>query len=226
MKRKLLTILCAAACLVLPASLGACSANADLTRFVSEYRSEIYEGTEGEYSIFANYTEREYPYLADGYPADMTKIFEIVLTAPDNTKTYSVQYTIRQKQYEAELSFDSVRMIHSCSQTINCPEEKSIAFTITETDAEQGNAVTVTAASVRGENTADLKTLLSTVKKAEPSCFDRLISGKNFAGEIYVRLLHENGQCFYYIGVVDRTGNTHCILADAQSGEILATREQ
>ena len=121
MKRKLLTILCAAACLVLPAALGACSANADLTRFVSEYRSEIYEGTEGEYSIFANYTEREYPYLADGYPADMTKIFEIVLTAPDNTKTYSVSFSYGDISRQAELSFDSVMMVHTWSESLPAP---------------------------------------------------------------------------------------------------------
>ena len=226
MKRKILMLISLTVCLTAFIWCSGCSAKTDLTNYVSEYRSEIYQGTEGEYSIFASYTEREYPYLADGYVGNMTKIFEIVLTAPDNTKTYTVQFTIGQKQYEAELSFDSVRMIHSCSQTIDLPEEKTITFTIAETESTQTEIVTVSATSVKSDDTLTLNALLEKVKSAEQSYFDTLTSGKNFAGELYVRLLFENQQCYYYIGIIDRAGNTYCILADALSGEILATRNQ
>ena len=226
MKRKILLILSLVVCLTALIWCCGCSSQPDLTNSVSEYRSDIYEGTEGEYSVFASYTEREYPYLADGYVGNMTKIFEVVLTAPDNTKTYAIQFTIGQKQYSAELSFDSVRMIHSCSQTIERPEEASITFIVTDIDSDSAPVATVTASDIRSDEMLPLGRLLEKVQSAEQSHFGALTSGKNFAGEIYVRLLYENKQCYYYVGIIDRTGNTYAILADAVSGGILATRNQ
>ena len=43
---------------------------------------------------------------------------------------------------------------------------------------------------------------------------------------MYVRLLYEADDCFYYVGLIDRNGKIYSMLADAESGEIIATREQ
>ena len=201
-----------------------CSAQADLSDYVSEYRSDIYMGTQGEYSVFASYSRREYPYTADGNVGDMSDVFEIALTAPDNTKTYSVRYTLGGKEYSSELSFDSVQLVHRCSQTIPAPGETTISFTITIADDDSAEPITVSAASIKTEKTLQLADLLEKVRTAESDRFAALTSGASFAGELYVRLLYDNDRCFYYVGLTDRSGNTYAMLADAETGEIIATR--
>ena len=223
MKKIFFTILgiltCAAAFL-----FGGCSAQADLSDYVSEYRSDIYMGTQGEYSVFASYSRREYPYTADGNVGDLSDVFEIALTAPDNTKTYSVRYTLGGKEYSSELSFDSVRLVHRCSQTIPAPNETTITFTVSIADDDGAEPVTVSAASIKTEKTLKLADLLEKVRTAESDRFAALASGGSFAGELYVRLLYDNDRCFYYVGLTDRSGNTYAMLADAETGEIIATR--
>ena len=111
-----------------------CSKKIDYTEYVSEYRSDVFCGTNGEYSVFVSCSRREYPYVADGNVADIGDMFEVVLSAPDNTKTYSVNFTAGGKEYSAELSFDSVRLVHRWSQSIAAPEEREITFTFTVPD--------------------------------------------------------------------------------------------
>ena len=215
-------IFCAlAAALLLLAALVGCSTGPDLTEYVSEYRSDLFSGTDGKYTITASYSEREHPYEADGNPGKMSKLFEVALSAADNTKTYSISYTLAGKTYTDELSFDSVRMVHTCSRSLPQPTEKSITFSVT--DAE-GTVADIGATSVKSEKALSLEDLLQAVSTAEKERFAALTSGNHFAGELYVRLLCENEQNFYYIGLTDKNGETYAMLADAETGEIVATR--
>ena len=202
-----------------------CGAQPDLTDYVSEYRSDIYMGTVEDYSVFASYSLREYPYTADGNVGNKSEIFEIALTAPDNTKTYNVSYTVGGKEYSSELSFDSVRLVHRCSQSIPAPQETEIAFSISVAEDTDSEPVSVTAVSIKTDKTLSLSDLLQKIKSAQPDRFSALSSGRTFAGELYVRLLYDNDRCFYYVGLIDRNGSTFSMLADAESGEIIATRE-
>ena len=137
MKKKLFASALAAAALAL--AFGGCAASADLTEYVSEYRSDIYEGTSGGYSVFASFSQREYPYEADGNAGEMSDLFEAALSAPDNTKTYILTFSVGGTEYEEELSFDSVRMVHTFSRSLPCPTEKEIVFSVTDTEgAEPG----------------------------------------------------------------------------------------
>ena len=63
MKKFILSFLAISVCLA-AMLFGGCSAQADLSDYVSEFRSDIYIGTQGEYSVFASYSRREYPYTA------------------------------------------------------------------------------------------------------------------------------------------------------------------
>ena len=205
-------------------ALTACSAKADLCEHVSEYRSRLYSGTEGDYSVVATYGTREVPYLADGNVGNITQIFEVALSAADNTRTYCLHFTAGGKEYAAELSFDSVRMVHTYSQSLPEPTEEAIEFTVTDADDETFS-LCVTAQSARAADTLALDDLLDTVYAAEKERFDALFQGNAFAGELHVRLLAEDNENYYYIGLIDRNGHTYSMLADGATGEILATHE-
>ena len=222
MKLRLFAATAALLCLLPLAA--ACSAAPDLAEYVSEYRSRLYSGTEGEYTVVASFSERETPYCADGNVGNMTQVFEVTLAAADNTRTYAVQFCAGGKEYCAELSFDSVRMVHSYSQSMPAPEEQSVAFTFTDTEDETFS-LTVTAQSARLADTLELPALLDAVYAAERERFDALSDGRIFRGELYVRLLAEDGENYFYVGLTDRDGRTYSMLADGATGAILATHE-
>ena len=220
--KKIVCVLLALAACILPVG---CSASPDLTEYVSEYRSRIYEGTESGYSVFASFTRREYPYRADGTVGEMQELFEVALTAPDNTRTYRIEYELGGKPYAAELAFDSVRLAHTCSLSLPEPTEESIAFTVYDAEDADVAPLAITADCLRPEGALPLETLLERVREGESERFDALSSGRDFAGELYVRLLCEGGASYYYVGLTDRAGRTYSMLADAATGEIVATRE-
>lgn len=218
----------AAAALVAAVGMSAlvgCSHTVTLTDYVSEYRSNIYSGTLESYSVFATYSEREYPYIADGNVGDMTSLFEVTLAVSDNTKTYEISFSCGGKEYTADLSFDSVRMVHCWSQSMEEPTENKIVFSIRDADDADAESVTVTATSLRDENTLSLSDLLTRVSAEKQARFEALTDGSSFAGELYVRLLAGKTGCLYYVGLIDRTGNTYAMLADATTGEVLASHE-
>lgn len=222
LRAKTAALTAAALCACGALLLCGCSAKPQMTDYVSEYRSHIYEGTQGEYSVFATFSRREYPYLADGCVGKMQDLFEIAVTVPDNTKTYAIRFGCGGKEYEAELSYNSVEMTHECSLSLPEPAESAIDFTVT---AEEEEGVSVQAADMRGEGALELAPLLERVQAACPDTFFALTSGRSFAGEVYVRLLCEDERRFFYVGVTDREGKTASMLADAATGEVLATRD-
>ena len=222
LRAKTAALTAAALCACSAMLLCGCSAKPQMADYVSEYRSHIYEGTQGEYSVFATFSRREYPYLADGCVGKMQDLFEIAVTVPDNTKTYAIRFGCGGKEYEAELAYNSVEMTHECSLSLPEPAESAIDFTVT---VEEEEGVSVQAADMRGEGALELAPLLERVQAACPDTFSALTSGRSFAGEVYVRLLCEDERRFFYVGVTDREGKTASMIADAATGEVLATRD-
>ena len=224
MKKTILTG-CALLCLAALVPAAGCSKKTDLTEYVSEYRSDIFMGTEGDYSVFAAVSFREYPYIADGNAGETQQLFEVTLSVPDNTKTYSVSFSYGDISRQAELSFNSVMMVHTWSESLPAPSVSEIDFTVT-CEEEETEPVTIKTASVKTEEVLPLGNLLECISEKESARFSALTTDRSFAGEIYVRLLCEADECFYYVGLTDRNGKTFSMLCDAESGEIIATKEQ
>ena len=40
-----------------------------------------------------------------------------------------------------------------------------------------------------------------------------------------MRLLADEGKCYYYVGVIDREGNTAAYLVDGENGNVIAERK-
>ena len=201
-----------------------CGKQLDLSQYVSEYRSNIYIGTNGDYSAFISFGKKEYPYAADGIAANESDYCEIALTAVNNTRVYKVIIECNDKKYESELSFNNVHMIHKATLTLPDPQAQKI--NVIAFDAETNNEIVfIVAESVKKENTLSVPQLLKSVYKDNKQTFDKLTQKNQLQGEIHVRLLCNDEKCYYYVGVVDRMGKTRAILADAQSGKTLATHE-
>lgn len=187
---------------------------------VSEYRSKIYLAESDGASLQAEYSEREYPYAADGIVSDKSKYFEVRAALPDNTLTYNIAFSLGGREYGGEMSYDSVRKEFTFSQSLSEPEEDSLTFTIT---AEDGPVYTLEAARVGGTHLS-LPALLDEIENSQKDVLQDF-AGEKFNGEIYVRLLSQDGKCYYYVGFIDRSGKCLSFLADAETGNVLATRQ-
>lgn len=198
-----------------------CSSQSGLVSRVSEYRSVLYTAEADGASLQASFSEREYPYAADGSAAEKSDVFEVRATLPDNTLTYRVSFETGGKPYEGEMNYDSVKQQFTFSVSLSAPQEKELAFTVS---AEGEDAPSYTFAAKRTEGRLSLSDLLSTVSESQK---DELadFAGENFDGEIYVRLLMQGESRYYYVGFIDRSGNCLSFLADADTGEVLATKK-
>ena len=198
-----------------------CGKGNELCELVSEYRSAVYTAESGDAALQAYYSQKEYPYAADGVAAAMTSCFEVQATLPDNTLTYTVSFRCGEKSFGGEMSYDSVRQVFCFSQSMEEPSEETMTFTVT---AEGENAPAYTfEAKKAGKDLLTLRELLSRIDENKKSELEQF-GGKQFGGEIYVRLMVKDEKCYYYVGFIDRSGKCLSFLADAQTGEVLATK--
>lgn len=202
-------------------SLIGCSKTVNLNKYVSEKQSDIFYCEQDGFTLTANYSQKEYPYCNDGIVGALSDLFEVKLKAPDNSAEYNIKFTVAGKEYGGEMSFESVRQIYTFSQSIPCPQETRLTFTVTYESTE----ISLTAASVKTENTISIEEVVQHIQRAETERIEALTQNGIFVAEIYIRLVYKDGECFYYAAISDRSGNTYSMLIDSETGEILATRE-
>ena len=198
----------------------ACSEKVDYFSYVSELRDNIFLANTQELSLRAYSLSKESPYVADGIVREVSKRTEIYLTAPSGDKEYELFFTVNGKRHGGDMSFDNVKgeYYYFCTLDVS-------ALTQIEFELVCGEETTLLCAnSIVGERTISPKQALQTVVEHEGELFQSLTDKYGFAGEIYMRLLYEDAP-YYYVGIVDRNGNTTALLLNGETGKILAKRQ-
>ena len=191
----------------------------DYTAHISEERSDLFCAQTDEFSLTLSCVLREYPYVSDGVPCDMTKSVEITLTDAQGAKDYSVYLLGGEKEIGGEMSFRNVRGDYYYSQGVEVFPEASVTLRVEW--GEESREITAT--SVKNEKTLTTKQALSSALAAEQETLKSMTDENGFYGEFYVRLLRRDKN-YYYVGIIDKTGATVSILLDSESGEVLARR--
>ena len=212
----ILTLLCL---LLIGIVLGGCSRSVDLTEYVSEYRNNLFVYQGESFSVKAQNVEKEHPYVADGYKGEITHRAELYIAAPPKTQNCKIFFIADGIEHSGEASYDNVKkqFYYSCAADLSNTETLPLRLTFDESEQE------ITLASVKTHDLMELKELLNTLQQAEPELLKTLTHDNEFAGELYVRLLYEDAP-YYYVGVVDRSGNITAVLMDGKTGKILAKR--
>ena len=200
-------------------SLSACKKSVDYFEYVSELRNNIFLAETDGFSLRAYAMEKEYPYLADGVKRETSTRTEVYLLAPSGDKNYQISFTIDGKEYGGEMSFDNVKAEYYYSCSLDVANQKEICFIISYGE----DSITLNARSVLSENTLTAQNALQFLLTAERELFEGLTDKYGFAGEIYLRLIFEE-KPYYYIGVIDKNGNTTAFLLNGETGKILAKR--
>ncbi len=197
-----------------------CGSEFSLLDYVSENRLDILTGSKDGYLLTVYFTEKESPYLADGIKAEINRLAEFTLTAPDNTATYTLSATVNGTLYEGEFSYSAQKNNFNLTLPMDFTDVRSLTCTV----LEGKTAHEIVCESVKEESVLSYREILGFLERAEAERIDSLKEKNVFRGEIYVRLLYDDG-CYYYVGIIDRNGGVYALLFDAADGKILATRE-
>lgn len=200
-----------------------CKNNLDLTVYVSEYRSAIYEGESDGYLVTVSVEEREDPFIIDGFVGSVKKILTVKLETKNNLIDDA----------KIELNYDGYFL---SGNFIYSPlNGKYVAEIITE---KLPSTPTILGKLTSGENECkiELKSkvisgnlnyteVLEKVKIQEGKTVEKLFDSSSVSTEIHIRLICEKNKNYYYVGFCCKDGKTYAYLVDAKSGEILATKQ-
>lgn len=181
----IIACICAALCL-----LSGCAKKVDYLTYVSEKRTDIYLYSNDGLEIKIYRSEKETPYSADGVKGEMSALTEIFVTLPENYD----EVNVKAGNIEGEMNYRAVE---------NCYYLSSSGGEIPNSNVEVnlsygGNNQTFTAISVLYDGVISCDEAVKCVVEHNADLFASLTQNNVFCGEIYVRLLYDDG-CYYYV---------------------------
>lgn len=197
-----------------------CKTQINYFEYVSELRSNILLGeTEGLYArVYA--IEKEQPYIADGIKRTVNKRTEIYLTAQTSEKEYILSFETNGQTYKGDTVYDNVKSEYYFS----CDADVSMLSDLMLYIEYDGHKVALNTTSARNENTLSPEDAFHQLYNENVKLFENLTDKYGFTGEIYIRLIYEDA-AYYYFGVIEKNGKITAFLMNAESGKILAKRE-
>ena len=203
-------IICLAVCLFC-----GCSKSVNYLNYISEKRTDIYLYSNDGLEIKIYLSEKEAPFATDGIKGEMSSFTEIFVTLPKNYNEVSVSVC----GAEGEMNYRAVENCYYLSLSGGYIKGESADVTLTY----DGESTTYSAVSVRYDGVIDCDGAVNCVIDREASLFESLTENKIFCGEIFVRLLYDDG-CYYYVGVCDRNKKINAFLVDGERGKIISSK--
>ena len=121
---------------------------------------------------------------------------------------------------EGEMNYRAVENCYYLSTSGGNISGESIDVALTYGD----ESTTYSAVSVLYDGVISCEDAVKCVIERDKDLFESLTEDGIFCGEIYVRLLYDEG-CYYYVGVCDRDKKISAYLVDGERGKIIATKE-
>lgn len=207
---------CVILAFILTFSFAGCKKEFDYFSCVSELRSDIFLYEDDEVSVKIYCSEKEQPYAADGIKGNMNPLCEIFVTLPKSPKEVIAEV----EGFGGDMNYKAVDGCYYLSFTAERFKKDSVKVKLTV----DGESTEYTALSVLYDGVIDGKKALSCVVEHDRERFESLTQNGTFAGEIYIRLLADEG-CYYYVGVCSRDGSVKAYLLDGERGKIITTKE-
>lgn len=193
-----------------------CSKNVDYTKYISERRINLYLYSDDETDLKIYCSRREQPYSADGYCGETCDVVEIFVSFVRNP----AEVTLTLEEYTGEMSYQSVENRYFLSFSASAYTCDDLTLTLT-CDGKQRE---ITALGSLSAGVLSCEQALQCVLDYDRAYFDGLTRNGVFDGEIFVRLLYDDG-CYYYVGVCDKTKKINAYLLDGERGKIIATKQ-
>lgn len=195
-------------------TVSACAKEVDFSEYVSEARTDIFIYSDENIEIKAYSSKKEQPYAADGFVGALNDCLELFVkfSAPQETAEISINNFGGEMSYRAVegdfyLSLPALLSGGSCDAVVTV----------------DGKVKTYKLLNVKEEGVMTYADALLCVVEREKELFDGLVDRGVFCGEIFVRLLYDEG-CYYYVGVCDRDKKLSAFLVEGVRGKIIASK--
>ena len=192
-----------------------CSKKVNYLKFISEKRTNIYLYSDDELEIKIHIAERENPYSTDGIKGEMSDFCEIFVTLP---KTYD-EVNISVADIEGQMNYKSVENCYYLQANGNISGDTAKVTLTYGNESREYSAV-----SVLYDGVISCEDAVKCTIDYDGDLFKSLTNKDIFLGEIFVRLLFDDG-CYYYVGVCDRNKKITAFLVDGERGTIIATKQ-
>ena len=212
MKKFLFLFLTATLCLCF---FCGCKKSVNYLNFISEKRTDIYLYSDDEIEIKINIAERENPYSTDGIKGNMSAFCEIFVTLPKNYDEVSISVA----EIEGQMNYKSVENCYYLQSGGNITGD-----TAEVTLSYGGESKKYSAVSVLYDGVISCEDAVKCAIDHDGDLFKSLTNKDIFLGEIFVRLLFDDG-CYYYVGVCDRDKKITAYLIDGERGNVIATKQ-
>ena len=146
----------------------------------------------------------------------MCDVVEIYVTLAKNPQELEVQV----EQLGGEMNYQAVTRQYYLSLTAAAFDKSGVEVTLTA----DGKKETYTALSVKDNNVMSCEKAVECVAEYASELFEGLTANNLFDGEIFVRLLYDEG-CYYYVGVCDKDKHITAFLIDGERGKVIAKKE-
>lgn len=208
-------IVCAGV-LALTALAGCKKKQVNYADYISELRHDVYLYSDDGTEIKIYRTAKETPYSADGYKGEITELTEIFVKVERGAKEVEIDVG----GDGGEMNYNAVENDYYLSFTGGEFEKNSCVVTLTVDKNEREYTLT----NVLYGGVMDGKSALGCALEYDGETFAALTENGAFLGEIFIRLLYDDG-CYYYVGVCDRNKNISAYLVDGVQGKIIASRK-
>ena len=202
--------------LLLACCLAGCKKNVNYLDYVSEKRTDIYLYSDDKLEIKIYLSEKETPFCADGIKGAMGELTEIYVTLPENHEEVSVS----AGSIEGDMNYRAVENCYYLSGSGAAVSGENTEVTLTY----GGESQTYTVSSVKYGKILDCDGAAKCIIEHEADTFASMTENGVFKGEIFVRLLYDEG-CYYYVGICDREKKIEAFLVDGEKGKIIAHKQ-
>ncbi|MDE7182455.1 MAG: hypothetical protein K2O41_05450 [Clostridia bacterium] len=195
---------------------GGCKKGVNYLDYVSERRTDIYLYSNDGLEIKIYLSERETPYCADGIKGDVSSFTEVFVTLPKNYE----EVNISLGGVDGEMNYRAVENCYYLSFSACNISGEDTAVTLKYGDV----SADFTAVNVKYSGVMDCDSAVKCVIEHQGELFESMTDNGIFTGEIFVRLLYDEG-CYYYVGVCNRDKKINAYLVDGERGKIIAAKE-
>ncbi len=222
--KRLVKILCVCFCLCFCTLIFmGCKSQNPLISSVSELRSDIFSGSNENFTLKAQYGFKETPYHNDG------KV---------SSRVYLLTFKLVDKEID-DISYSITLDYNSSSYSANFKLNPVSSKVIAQMEIDNFNLKEFTVNLCYGNNTEQIlmKSVVPTNTISYEKALDNLYNNQshlinaytdkdgNFNAEIYMRVVVKKDKSFWYIGIANGNNNLKALLIDGVTGEVKAIRE-
>ncbi|MBE5749267.1 MAG: hypothetical protein E7346_00185 [Clostridiales bacterium] len=219
--KKLLSILLFLLLIVIPFS--GCGTEETLDKYVSELRSDVFEGKSQSYYIRAGYGFKETPFINDGAVGEKVNALNFRLSGDlKDGATYTLSFSCGTETLKQDFTLNPVTHALTAAIEVDNFTEKEFSVNV----ISSGKTETVKLKSILPDDTLTSSAALKSLTENQAELIDNFTDPDgNLKAELYMRVLVKDQKPFWYVGIASGNEQLKALLVDGVTGEVLAIRE-